>query len=426
MGFRRARDGIVALCSASLCSGLLLAPVSPAAAQQVFSRPTVVGGQTITIEQAPWQALVLLGRAALCGGALIAERWVLTAAHCMQGVDPATIQVFAGISTVSQRESALPVAQVFVHPGYSTAAYSNDVALIQLAQPWTASPTRQAITLPFGQSASFPNAGVTGLVSGWGQTSAQGQSSDQLQSAIVYVLADPSGACGQYGAQYNGAAHVCAGVPGGRVDTCSGDSGGPFVVDVAGVRTLAGLTSVGNGCAQADYPGLYTRVATVLPWIEQVTGIKAGPPTAPTSVSAKPLANGRAAVTWQPTSGSGVTTFTVASKPAGAGCSSAESWCLVSGLKPGASVAFTVQATDALGSSGASAPSAPITAVHRTKAAGTSMRVSTVRSIAKTRTGRVRTLTAPTCRVSTTTVRFRQAGLCTLGVGARRVYIAVS
>ena len=411
-----------------LCLGLLIGSASSSSAQQTAVRPAVIGGQPTPIEQAPWQVLVLPGPSALCGGALVGERWVVTAAHCVQGVDPAAIQLFAGISAISQRTAvaALPVAEVYVHPGFDSSTYANDVALIRLAQPWTSGPNRQPVRLPFGESAMFPTAGASASVSGWGQTSPQGQSSDQLQSAVVTVLADANGACGQYGAQYNGTAHVCAGTAGGQVDTCNGDSGGPLVVDVGGVRVLAGLTSVGNGCAQADFPGLYTRVATVLPWIDQIADIPAGPPAAPASVSAKPLANGRAAVSWQPATGSGVTTFTVTSEPAGAACTTVENWCVVSGLKPGSSVAFTVQAADVLGTSGPSAASEPITAVHRTKPARSSMSFSTLRSIATSRSGRVRSVTAKTCRVSGTQVRFRQAGLCVVAVGAQRVYVAVS
>ena len=413
---------------AAVCLGLVGGVSAPAVATQASYRPTVIGGQAITIEQAPWQVLVLPGPSALCGGALIAERWVVTAAHCVQGVDPATVQVFAGVAAISQRspQAALPVSQVIVHPGFNASTYSNDVALIQLAQPWISGPTRQAIRLPFGQPATFPNAGASASVSGWGQTAPQGQSSDQLQSAGVSVLAESTGSCGKYGPQYDGTAHVCAGVAGGQIDTCNGDSGGPLVVDVGGVRVLAGLTSVGNGCAQADFPGLYTRVATVLPWIDQVADIPTGPPAPPTAVSARPLANGRASVTWQPAASSGVTTYTVSAAPAGPGCSTTEAWCVVSGIAPGSSVTFTVSAADVLGSSAASAPSAPITAVNRTARSGRSMRITTLRSIAKAPSGRVRTLSATTCRVSATSVSFRQPGLCTVSVGAARVYVAVS
>lgn len=422
------RWGRAPLGVAALCLGLVGAVAAPATGTQTSHRPTVIGGQPTAIEQAPWQVLVLPGPSALCGGALIAERWIVTAAHCVQGVDPATVQVFAGISTVSQRspQTALPVSQVIVHPGFNTATYANDVALIQLAQSWTPGPTRQAIRLPFGQPASFPNAGASASVSGWGQTAPQGQSSDLLQSAGLSVLAESTGSCGQYGPQYDGTAHVCAGVIGGQIDTCNGDSGGPLVVDVGGVRVLAGLTSVGNGCAQADYPGLYTRVTTVLPWIDQVAGIPTGPPAPPTAVSARPLANGRVAVTWQPAVPRGATTYTVSAGPAGPGCTTSEAWCVVAGLTPGSSVTFTVTAADALGTSAASAASAPITAVNQTRRSGSSMRISTLRSIAKAPAGRVRTLSAKTCRVSTTSVRFRQPGLCTVTVGAARVYVAVS
>lgn len=426
------RSRVIGTLIGGICAALLAGSTAPAFAHVPTARPAVIGGQPTTIEQSPWQVLVLPGPTALCGGALIAANWVVTAAHCVQGVDPAAIEVHAGITTVGERsaDTRLPVSAVFLHPGLNTSTYANDVALLQLTQAWAPAANRQVIMLPVGQDPAFPAAGAPASITGWGQTSETGSGAQQLQAAGVTVLADRAGSCGQYGGAYNGSAHICAGVVGGAVDTCNGDSGGPLVVDVNGMRTLAGITSVGNGCARADYPGLYTRMTTVLPWIQSVADIPTGAPNAPTAVTAKALANGRAAVSWQPTPGAGaagLTTFTVMTSPGGATCSTTETWCTIEGLAPGRPVTFTVQASDVAGSSGASQPSTPMTAVHRTKAVGSAMALSTVRSAAKVRSGVVRSLTPAICTASTKSVRMRSAGLCTLSVGSkRRVYIAVS
>jgi secreted trypsin-like serine protease len=104
---------------------------------------------------------------------------------------------------------------------------------------------------------SVYTAGTTARVLGWGTTSQSGSSSNQLRTATVPIVSNSS-CSGSYGSDYVASEMVCAGYPSGGVDTCQGDSGGPLLV--GGV--LAGITSWGEGCAQAGYPGVYTRLTT--------------------------------------------------------------------------------------------------------------------------------------------------------------------
>jgi secreted trypsin-like serine protease len=100
-------------------------------------------------------------------------------------------------------------------------------------------------------------AGTTARILGWGTTSSNGSSSNQLRTATVPTVSDSS--CGSsYGSDFVQSDMVCAGKTTGGVDTCQGDSGGPLLI--GGV--LAGITSWGEGCAQAGYPGVYTRLTT--------------------------------------------------------------------------------------------------------------------------------------------------------------------
>jgi hypothetical protein len=141
--------------------------------------------------------------------------------------------------------------------------------------------------LPTASETSYwPAIGASYAVSGWGCTVAVGIDDDvgtecaqsyanHLKSVDVVDVSGPSGdvACGDIGPIPNIAeVIICAGVAGGGQDSCSGDSGGPLVALLNNEVTLAGVVSSGFGCAQAGYPGFYTRVSAFRAWIDEVTG----------------------------------------------------------------------------------------------------------------------------------------------------------
>lgn len=112
---------------------------------------------------------------------------------------------------------------------------------------------------------SDPAAGTTLTVAGWGALSQNGPSHDALQKVNVPVVSRTScrASYGLNAVTYN---MFCAGYSAGGQDSCQGDSGGP-IVDSS--KTLLGLVSWGAGCAQPNYPGVYARVAALLPFINQ-------------------------------------------------------------------------------------------------------------------------------------------------------------
>jgi hypothetical protein len=235
------------------------------AAGAVF--PRIVGGVTTTIDQVPWQVEVEPGPY-LCGGTLVDVQWVVTAAHCVDGQTASSTVVHAGLSKLSSMDASndIVVDQLVVHPGWNAATEENDIALLHLATPAAGTP------IAYNSNTSAPLYGTSAVISGWGTTTSGGYVSDQLRSATVSVLANPGGSCGSYGSTFIPSLMLCAGVSGGGVDTCQGDSGGPLVVEVGGAPVLAGVTSFGNGCAQAAYPGIYTRVSTYASWIDSYVG----------------------------------------------------------------------------------------------------------------------------------------------------------
>ena len=233
----------------------------------------IIGGSDAAISEAPWQ--VHLGVQPSCGGSLIAPSWVITAAHCIAGQPLADFIVFAGSATAGDGTSRMvPATQVFVHPGYDSESiiYNkgmvDDIALLKLAEPYDLTPDAiTPIDLPITQDpAAWPQLGAQAQITGWGLTNYDLRTRPTtLQRATIDVLGPPSSfTCGLYGHKYDPVSNLCAGLPQGNVSTCNRDSGGPLVVN----GVLAGITSWGRaGCAQPNYPGVYTRVANYLDWI---------------------------------------------------------------------------------------------------------------------------------------------------------------
>jgi trypsin len=135
----------------------------------------------------------------------------------------------------------------------------------QVSPPFTFGPGVE----PINMTNVEPLPGALSVTSGWGTTSPGGSLPSQLQAVEVYITS--RAACNSAYAAYGGITvnMICAGVPEGGKDACQGDSGGPLVVD----GELVGIVSWGLSCALADYPGVYSNVATLRSWIKSTTGV---------------------------------------------------------------------------------------------------------------------------------------------------------
>lgn len=404
-----------------------MASAMPAQAQPQ-AQPRVVGGAPASITSTPWQVALFIGGSSLCGGSLISATWVLTAAHCVAGSPNPS--VIAGTASLPARTAAneLPVVRTIIHPQYDSNRYTADLALIELAQPITPSDQVRIVALPTGQDPqSWPAAGTSALVSGWGATSFGGGSVADLRQATVQVLVGPGGgACGDYGSGYDVQATICAGSAQGGIDTCQGDSGGPLVVDVAGTPTLAGVTSVGNDCAQAAFPGIYSRVTTYLDWIRSLVPVPAAAPNPPGGVTVTAESDGRVLVSWQgaTANGSPITGYTATSD--GRTCTTTDLTCVIADLPPGTPTSVTVTASNAVGTSTASAP-VQVLPVDGVTSPGTRVkdtRLVTWAGIRPARGDRVAVRVSPktraVCALSGARVRMRAPGLCVVRLTVTR------
>ncbi|MFE6782890.1 serine protease [Streptomyces sp. NPDC057680] len=235
----------------------------------------VVGGQEARPHQYPFMAglVDVLERRVMCGGALIGDRYVLTAAHCLTGSysDPTRVGVLLGdhdLTTGSDSPHAVlaPPARFVPHPDYDPGTQRNDIALVELAEPLALNRDVRPVALP---AASAPG-GVDGTqveVPGWGTTSFGGRTSDVLRTVALSTMSNP--ACASRGVTQIAPTQICTYAPGR--DTCQYDSGGPLVRVVRGRPYVVGLVSYGKECA-TDTPAVNTRVRSYLSWIERTTG----------------------------------------------------------------------------------------------------------------------------------------------------------
>ena len=157
----------------------------------------IVKGKDAPAHSFPWQAQLILmyeGRqTGICGGAIIAPRYVITASHCIQGTGTSVKEVWIGRQERQSGGTSYGVAQVINHPGRPRArdpdTDAHDMALITLASAITYSDSISPVCLPDSSSDS-PKAGSKVVVSGWGQTNPDKGQTPIMPSTLQYVVLD--------------------------------------------------------------------------------------------------------------------------------------------------------------------------------------------------------------------------------------------
>jgi len=255
----------------------------------------VIGGRPAQVGQFPWAVQALRSDGTSCGGTLLSNKWVLSAAHCHEEGVRFT-KVMLGVTKVKGGEKAtyrvkrrkgdiivgapqvVEVGRAIVHPNYRRDSHNvalNDLVLLELKVAVKFGPLVQPICLPPGEGL---NKGVS-TVAGWGLTKNYHVSSpNHLQWVDLDILSDAECTLAyktlntrsrnnkeDSGIRLDPAIHLCAGGKVGE-DSCEGDSGGPLVVRDGGQSYLVGVVSGGPVCAQG-FAGYYAKVSSYLKWI---------------------------------------------------------------------------------------------------------------------------------------------------------------
>ncbi|CAH0678183.1 unnamed protein product [Spodoptera exigua] len=249
----------------------------------------VVGGVDAALGDFPWMAL--LGYKSkrtgttnwLCGGSLISSRHVLTAAHCIHNHEEDLYVVRLGeLDLAKEDEGATPVdvliKQKVKHEQYSATSFTNDIGILILDHDVTFTELIKPICMPKDEklrATTFED--YNPLIAGWGHTEFRGAAATHLQVLQLPVVGNDfcMQAYSAYKAQKIDERVLCAGYKQGGKDACQGDSGGPLMQPIWSPTShktyfyQIGVVSYGKKCAEANFPGVYSRVTHFIPWIEQ-------------------------------------------------------------------------------------------------------------------------------------------------------------
>lgn len=249
------------------------------------SHTKIIGGRPVS-EHQPWFVQILDGGNSpegFCGGALVAHRVVLTAAHCVEPQYFKSMFVVLGLRDGINLHLKKPVAveAAIVHPGYkpeSDDPGQNDIALLYLSDYKNDQFEAHVAPILIHDTAQ-PLEAITSVarVVGLGNNSSLGWLSDGLIREVDLPVLDLAQCSAKYKNITN--SQICAGeMLSGGIDSCQGDSGGPLMFkNQQGQWMLAGIVSYGEGCAQKGAPGVYTRVSSFVGWIHDSIQILTSP-----------------------------------------------------------------------------------------------------------------------------------------------------
>ncbi|KAI5089565.1 transmembrane protease serine 13 isoform X1, partial [Silurus meridionalis] len=230
----------------------------------------IIGGNVAPQGQWPWQASLHFQGSHVCGGTVVSQDFIVTAAHCFPSDPPAwqvaaNWRVYLGVDTQYILPPAHYIADIIIHESYNPNTHDNDIALLKLTQPINFTSAVLPVCLPAYDQVIY--AGTQCWTTGFGTTQeGEALGSSHLMEVAVDVF-DKS-LCND---AYKGLISddmLCAGDLNGGKDACQGDSGGPLVCQEEDGRWyLYGVTSWGIGCGRVNKPGVYSNVHNLLQWI---------------------------------------------------------------------------------------------------------------------------------------------------------------
>ncbi|XP_060665947.1 trypsin-like [Drosophila nasuta] len=241
------------------CIPLLFLNILTISVDSYYVDNRIIGGQDVTIEEAPWQIALLLNNEFICGGSIYSELFVITAAHCVVEKPEQQFQIRAGSTNYNDGGSLISIAKTLCNEDYNSTRKINDIAMLLLKKPLKFSESIQAIRL----AEKSPDPWSWATITGWGRRSNNLSPSTTLQVAQLQVLSHFWCLLEYYPVifddkfcAYNVYSHAC-----------QGDSGDPLVLD----GRLVGIVSFGQlNCGGSS---VYVDVVKMRQWIEKAVEI---------------------------------------------------------------------------------------------------------------------------------------------------------
>jgi secreted trypsin-like serine protease len=233
--------------------------------------PKIVGGTVADKSEWPFQVALLDSsisknwNAQFCGGTLVDKYIVVTAGHCVYDAEPADIEILTGTSSLKRGGVRHEVAKIILHPQYNDNRIDYDIAIIKLKTP--AEGLEVAQLLSKNDERSFAKPGTKSFVIGWGNLGTDVYPYDLREVTLPLVSTSVCNGINSYDGEVT-SRMICAGLQRGGKDSCDGDSGGPLLIKDEDNKwtVVAGIVSWGDGCAEPNYYGVYSRVAMLSDW----------------------------------------------------------------------------------------------------------------------------------------------------------------
>jgi len=223
----------------------------------------IIGGHEVDIKDYPYQADVHMFGQHFCGGVIISNKAIVTAAHCVSAFHESILSVKVGSSKANSGGTVIEIESRHVHPNFNQLPADYDIAVLILTKALNFSEVIQ----PIGLQVLPVLPGALATVSGWGKTETN-YTVENLRAVDIKIASEKKCFSKYEEAGYKMTDRMlCAGLWEGGHDACQGDSGGPLICKHN--NKLCGIVSFGKGCGLNGYPGVYTKISKLRKWIMQ-------------------------------------------------------------------------------------------------------------------------------------------------------------